>query len=140
MFYNKINELEKALSLDYISQVITIGKKQFIFGPPSTPREEKQQARLRKQLIKILLKDAAQVMAEEAFHDWYDFQDVNRDTAWDTIDAILKHIPTREQVASPIATESYDAIKVDAHKQVGLNYESYQVKMQDPKLEIEDAD
>lgn len=144
MFYDKIDALEKALSLDYISQVITVRKKEFIFGPPTTPKEERQQARLRKKLIKLLLEDAALAIVEESMIDYYDAEmSLCRDSddiAWQNINAILKNIPSRESVASPIDPSSIEEIKAEHKKQVGLNYDAYQVKMQDPQLEFEHED
>lgn len=137
MFYEKIVELDKALSLDYLTQVITIRGKDYVFGPATTLKEENQQVRQRKKLISILIKDAAHVLAEEAINDYWNFQDVSRDSAWYTIDAILDNIPSRQEVQSPIDPASIAQIKIDAKekKQIGLDYSSYQVKMQDPSIE-----
>jgi hypothetical protein len=148
MFYEKIVELEKALSLDYLTQVITIRGKDYVFGPPTTPQEKKQQAKQRKKVITLLIEDAARESARCELKFFYNSSGPDQDgivrsksevpyEVWDTIDAILNNIPSREECASPIDPESIEQLKIEAQqkKQVGLDYSSYQVQMQDPSID-----
>ncbi len=136
MFSEKIAALEKALSLDYIDFDIQIGKKLYKFHPPVDKKDANRLSKDRRNLITFLLREASHVLVQEALLNYYDDEEPVQSIAFERIDFILNSIPSREQIASPIDPDSYQEIREQAKKQVGLNYDAYQVKMQDPNLEI----
>lgn len=118
----RLKDLNEALSLDYISHTITINNEVFNFMVPTTPEEHEEQSSLRHRAIQLLMEDAE--IAE----------------SFELIDAIIEAVPTREEVMSPIATDSYEEVKLEHKKQVGLNYDAFQVRMQDPSLVFEEEE
>ncbi len=115
------NELHDKLSLDYIMLDVQYGKHLFSFKQPIDKREALIQTKQRIKFINLLLQDAIKrSLAGEK-------------EPFDRICHLLEMIPEKQAIESPIAPETYEDIKLEAHKKaVDLNYDAYQVRMQDP--------
>lgn len=144
MFKERIEALEKVLSLPYVDFQFEVGAKKFNFHIPLDKAEIKQQAKMRKEFIRILVKDAALTMAREALNSYYN--DFNQDTAFMPIDKIISSVKPREHYENPLGAEYIQEIKDRAAKikeetgkngAVGLNVEAYQVRMQDEDTQYE---
>lgn len=127
-----VDNLHGKLSQDHVMLDVDYGKKKFNFHKPLDAKGKSDQYRQRKMFVKLIVGEALSTYIKNIDDEDADLMAFNR------INELMAMIPSKEQIQSPIAPESYEEIKVEAKKSVGLNYDAYQVKMQDERNFIDE--
>ena len=123
------HELNAQLSEGFVDYVIEFGGEKFIFDAYATQEE-------RNRFIKLIFDDAMEVSTRCAVS-----ADLEGMQAWDRIIHLIAMRIEKEDVASPMSAQEYQAIKDEAAsscKAKAINLESIYVNMQRPDWAEED--